>query len=813
MRSSMLMVTCSAMVALIHGASAQAQEAEPVAATPGVANNAQDQLSSDAGLADIVVTAQRKSENLQRAAIAVDVVTAADLSAAGVVSPTTLNAAVPALTVQQGGGANSAFFVRGVGNFTANGYSDPAVAFNLDGVYIGRPSSTTTVFYDLERVEVLKGPQGTLYGRNATGGAINVIPTRPQIGETSVSAAAGYGNYDAKEAEAAINLPLGSLAALRISGKVVDRDGYNKDGTLDDVGQAVRAQLLLKPNEQFSLRLAADFSHQGGNGPGGSYLGREAPSVGTAATATSPANYTYVPTGLDPRGGFRDGPAAAYFSTVVIPGAANNPAPMMAPHLNNYYWGLLAEMNLRTDLGTLTVVPSFRRSTLDTLYPGPSFRGGLQDETDEQYSVEARFDGRRVGIFDWLIGAYYFNETARAEYALHQYQLTSFQNFTSKTQSKAVFGRIVANLGSRFRLVGGGRYTHDDKQFVAAVQALVNVCSRPTGCIGGPTIPFVRRLSDVPNGPTIPGVPVPFGTSGNLLVFSPTAIDQAFGAGRFTYRLAAEFDAGPRSLLYASYETGYRSGGFSTAIGRERFEPEFVDAYTIGSKNRFFDNRLQINLEAFYWKYRNQQISHFGIDGVGNQNFFTENIGATSIKGIDLDAQLKVTETTLFTGTVQYLHSKVNRFAYILPRSTSSLPPVTGCAVSNGVSGTALTYVVDCSGKPGFNSPRWSINAGIEQTVPLDHYKLVFSGAARYRSNAVVGFDYLPQQNTGNNITFDASVSFGDDAGRWTVSAFIRNITDRNVPSYVQYAGSVGRQVTAIYAPPRTYGGRVAFKF
>jgi iron complex outermembrane receptor protein len=129
------------------------------------------------------------------------------------------------------------------------------------------------------------------------------------------------------------------------------------------------------------------------------------------------------------------------------------------------------------------------------------------------------------------------------------------------------------------------------------------------------------------------------------------------------------------------------------------------------------------------------------------------------------------------------------------------------------VSGTALTYVVDCSGKPGFNSPRWSINAGIEQTVPLDHYKLVFSGAARYRSNAVVGFDYLPQQNTGNNITFDASVSFGDDADRWTVSAFIRNITDRNVPSYVQYAGSVGRQVTAIYAPPRTYGGRVAFKF
>lgn len=817
--------TCCALAALSIAMPAMAQTADPAAVTktadPAAVAQTADPAASAAepkaeqGLEDIIVTAQRRSESLQRAAVAVDVVTAGDLAQAGVVTATTLNAAVPSLTVQQGGGANSAFFLRGVGNFTANGYSDPAVAFNLDGVYIGRPSSTTTVFYDLERIEVLKGPQGTLYGRNATGGAVNVIPMKPKIGETSIAVAAGYGNYDARDAEAVVNVALGAKAALRVAGKTVDRDGYNRDGTLDDVGQAVRAQLLLEATDRLTLRVAADYAHQGGVGPSGSYIGSEAATPGTAATATSPANYTYRPTGLDPRLGFRAPAAQAFYSRVVIPGANINPAPLAAASLDNHYWGVLSEMTWRTEAGTLTVLPSFRRSTLSDVYPGPSFRAGLIEETDEQFSVEARFAGKRIGPFDWLIGAYYFDERVDAQYALNQYQLISFQDFTSKTRSKAVFGRLTANLTDRFRLVGGGRYTHDDKDFAAAVQALVDVCTRPTGCIGGPSLPVVLRLADVPNGPRAPGLAgaVPFGTNGNILLYSPTTIDQSFAASRFTYRLAAEYDLGPRSLLYASYETGYRSGGFSTATGRERYGPEFVDAITIGSKNRFFDNRVQINIEAFHWKYRDQQVSHFGLDGVGNNNFFTENIGASTIKGVDVETQVLVTPTTRLNGTVQYLDSTVDRFRYNLPRTATSLPPVTGCAVTNGGSGTALTYQVDCSGKPGYNSPRWAVNAGIDQTIPLGALEVVLNGALHYRANAVVGFDYLPQQNTGANTTFDLGASIGDAEDRWTLSGFVRNVTDETIPSYVQYSGTLGGVVTAIYNSPRTYGARLAYKF
>lgn len=808
-----ILPTCTAL-AMVIGLPAAAQTADPAAETQtGTPNDAAATDTAGQGLQDIIVTAQRRSESLQRAAVAVDVVTAGDLKSAGVVTASTLNAAVPSLTVQQGGGANNVFFIRGVGNFTLNGYSDPAIAFNLDGVYLGRPTSTTTTFFDLERIEVLKGPQGTLYGRNATGGAVNVIPAKPKLGELSAALSAGYGNYDAKDFEAIINIPLGSIAALRVSGKVVDRDGYNQDGTLDEVGQGIRAQLLLEPSDRLNIRLAADYSHQGGAGPGGSYTGYETYSAGAPATATAPADYVFTPAGVGTFSGLLSPAGAAFFAQRTIPGAAINPAPLAYPSLNNGYWGALAEVNWTTDVGTLTVLPAYRESQLNVLFNGPSFRGGLSKESDSQFSLEARLAGKRVGPFDWLIGGYFFDERVDAAYAFNQYAIISFQDFVSTTKSYAGFGRVTANLTNKLRLVGGARYTKDDKNFTTNSSTLVEICVVPTGCAGGPSLPVVYRLDQIPGGPTIPGVPVPYGNSGNLLLYFPLAFDRAINKGRLTYRAAAEYDIGDHSLLYASYETGYRSGGFSIAFGKEQFDPEYVDAITIGSKNRFFDNRLQLNIEAFHWKYRDQQVSHLGLDGQNTSGFFTENIGRSTLQGVDVEAQLLATKTTLLNATVQYLDSNVDSFVYNVPRA-GSLPPPTGCPVTATTdANNQPVFAVDCSGRAAFNSPKWSVNGGIEQTVPLGDYKLVLNGSARYRSNTVVGFEYLPQQNSGKNVTFDAGVVFGVADDRWSLSGFVRNIADRRVKSFVQYAGATGGTLSTIYVPPRTYGGRLSYKF
>jgi len=193
------------------------------------------------GLNDIIVTAQRREESAQKAAVAINVVGGGDVTDAGVTQLAALGSLVPALTIQQIGGSTSTF-IRGVGNFAVDFTNDPAVAFNYDGVYVGRITSTNGTFYDLARIEVLKGPQGTLYGRNATAGVINIIPTQPKLGELSGYGTVSYGNYNALDAEAAVNIPLGDKSAIRVSGTITNRDGYLSNGISDDKTQALRVK-------------------------------------------------------------------------------------------------------------------------------------------------------------------------------------------------------------------------------------------------------------------------------------------------------------------------------------------------------------------------------------------------------------------------------------------------------------------------------------------------------------------------------------------------------------------------------------------
>jgi iron complex outermembrane recepter protein len=223
MKFSLLSTTCAlALAAIGQTASAQApgvnatqQTNEQAGApTPGAAP-AGAAAEEQGGLQDIIVTAQRREENLQRAAIAVSAVTGDMLAAAGVTRPTELTSLIPSLQVAPAAGPYNLFYLRGVGNFQGNALSESAISFNVDGVYIGRPSGTTGFFYDLERLEVVKGPQGTLYGRNATGGAINVITRKPDLNAFGANASIEYGNYDALRIDGAVNVPLGTTAAIR----------------------------------------------------------------------------------------------------------------------------------------------------------------------------------------------------------------------------------------------------------------------------------------------------------------------------------------------------------------------------------------------------------------------------------------------------------------------------------------------------------------------------------------------------------------------------------------------------------------------
>jgi iron complex outermembrane receptor protein len=268
-------------------------------------------------------------------------------------------------------------------------------------------------------------------------------------------------------------------------------------------------------------------------------------------------------------------------------------------------------------------------------------------------------------------------------------------------------------------------------------------------------------------------------------------------------------------MVYASFETGYHAGGFSFARGVETYKPETIDAYTLGSKNRFLGNTLQVNVEAFLWKYRNQQFSQFGYD-LGNPPatvFLTRNIGNSTIKGVDLDVDLKPTPNTLLSASVQYLHGKYDSFTYFVPNQ--GLPPNSTCAATpttQTVNGTVLAlYQLDCSGKPAFNSPKWSFILNGEQTIPLDAFRIVLQAGTRYRSSSYSTADYLPYLKSKANFVSDASVTLSANDDRMFVSFYVRNIENNRR----QLGGNISTAnlVVSAVEEPRTYGVRVGGKF
>ena len=791
-------------------------------ACPGVtyAQSAAPTAESDQGLGDIVVTAQRRSESSQKAAVPLSVIDGATLSEAGVTQLDRLNQLAPALSIQPSSTGNL-IFLRGVGNFTVVATSDPAIAFNYDGVYVGRPTGSTGVFYDVARVEVLKGPQGILYGRNATGGAINVLPQQPRLGEFSGYASGTFGNYNTINAEGALNAPLGEKGALRLSLSTSNHDGYLRDGTQDEKTIAGRIQIKAELTPDLTVRVAGDYAHNGGAGNSVSYFGRYArnPAARVVAGPVPGTNYyNFIPSNIDPAEGIYSPTSQAYRQATPF-GPFGRLVNALSPYanVNNNFYGTNAEITWNTGAGTLTVIPAWRYSDLNYIAPAAAFIFD-NDESAEQHSLEARFAGERVGMFDYTIGAYYFDEQINSRTSLTLSNAGNFIDQKLNTKSYAAFGRITANLSEKLRLVGGVRYTRDEKRFdYAAIGAIVNCLAR-TGfgapnCPTAPFVPLFGQDAQLPFPfPAQGGAPIPVFTSPGppnyLIIRTDTAFKRSLTNSRVTYRGAIEFDIAPRSMLYASVESGYRSGGFSAAAGFETYNPEFITAYTIGLKNRFLDNRVQLNVEAFWWDYKDQQVNFVGLDINGRTANRTQNVGKSRIRGFEIDGRFLVTPTTMLNADMQYLDAMQQQFSY--PAGPGN-PPLTGCAVTFNAA-LQSPYLVDCSGFQSYNSPKWTLNFGGQQTIPLGSYRFVISADTQYKSSRNVGFAYLPQQRIGSNWTSNAQIQFGPNDERWSITAFVRNIENER---YLTFASThpTAAFLTAGQTPPQTYGVRAGVKF
>ena len=764
-------------------------------------------------LETIVVTAQRRSESLQKAAVPVTAVSGSEITNRSVTTISDLGRLVPAVQIESGAGSYTGVSLRGVATTSLNAFADPAIAVNMDGIYLPRPTSMQGLFYDIDRVEVLKGPQGTLYGRNATGGAINVISKAPVLGELGGDLSAEGGTYNLVNVTGDMNVPLSDHAAARGAFQIVDRGGYFSDGTSDEKRQSGRLSLKLEPNDTLSIVVRGDYTHVGGKGSGATAFCLDGLPVTPSGNPNTPGK-ACPPTGAfyssDPYTGVIQQAPGIY--PAVLPVWTNNDAipdafipaqPLSNKQFQDFnMWTVSAQMDWRVLGGTLTLIPAYRSEDINYL-SSAGFELAEANRT-QQETIEARFASNVDQPFRYVVGAYYLNDLHKGYAAYDAQNLivpptvgifppapnTQLQHTDNTGWTTAVFGQATYALTSTFRLVAGARYTYEEKKTNSDDGAV------PFYIPVGGAVPPLGPAVTAPNGyllsPPVGGIPVLFKTTG----------DKNWNSTN--WKAGVEWDVAPQSLLYANYSTGFKSGGFyfSPIPGANTYKPERLEAYTVGSKNRFFDNRLQLNLEAFYWIYHDQQVATLAL--IPPFIIFPEqNAKKATIEGGEVEVEYLVTPNTQLSADVQYTYGKYDNFTLI------SAFPAAGCSVISP--GPPLT--LDCSGNHLLNSPDWTIVAGLQHTFPLANgAEIVADVNTRYELPRLSG--YNAYQRIDGNTRTNLSVTFNSADKHWSVEGYVNNLEDDAVPVVIgQSVNFIPGLYTASLRPPRTYGGRIAVHF
>jgi iron complex outermembrane receptor protein len=763
--SRLALLVSASVLALTLRPAAQAQTSAATAPPPP----AQVTGAPDSGtaLSEIVVTASRRLESSQKAALAIDVVTGDALVQAGVTQVKDLSAIEPGLNIAHGG-AQTQIYIRGVGSDAANDLADGAVAFNLDGVYIARPTALNTSFYDVSRVEILKGPQGTLYGRNATGGAINLITNNPILDEFSGAASFELGDYSLETTQAALNVPITETLAARAAFFYTHNDGYLSDGTDDANNIAGRFKLLFEPTDDLSFLASFDYAHEGGKGNSSVAHPAEDPSNPWLAISSAQTNAVIA---NSPLGGSYPGSPFGHL------GPQPTPYGLLTPILNTNTQNSRrfgASVDAEWDLGfaTLTVLPAFREapSNYTTWDPGFLFE---VPEREQQFSFETRL-GKQLDWVKWVVGAYYFDERGNSYLVNYQGPIGAGVGFNSTDdQSFAFFGEATVDLAEGLRGIIGARYTHEEKTLVGTDINLDNAAD---------DFSFLH--------------------------------DVTFNAD--TWKLGFEYDLMKDSLLYFTASTGFKSGGFFPNAGPDVYQPEKLTAYELGVKNRFFDNTLELNAEAFRWDYTGRQFSHLSLattsagQSLDFPVFGTFNAGSALIEGFEVSGKYRVTPDDTLSVQAQYDYSEYTNFVYSQPYGYAS-PASNSCLLGPNNGGFQS---INCTGRPLSRSPRWAGTVGWTHIFGFGEAGSVEAAIQTHLSSSYwLNIDYISAEHASGYSRSDLDLTYRPQSAAWSLTGYVHNLENTAVYTGGSEHPFVSGLVLASIMPPRTFGGRFSINF
>ncbi|HTH27097.1 MAG TPA: TonB-dependent receptor [Sphingobium sp.] len=723
---------------------------------------------ADHGVAEIIVTAQKRQQSAQDVGITMSVVSGDTLTQQNVTTPSDLVTLIPNLQANFGAG-QIAFNMRGIGmnEFSAN--FDSPIAVNVDEVYLSKNFMSNLVLFDIDRVEALKGPQGTLFGRNSTGGTVNFYTRRP-TDELQLGGTIGYGNYQTVRGEGYVSGPLGGGFSARLSGMFVDQNkGWYRNLVRGDTEGferkwALRGQLAWEGASTTAL-LTVNYGRDTG----------ENPSIEGVGVVTPASFAAGMPVFCQP---FIDGTVGPGDSGCVrgtdgqYPGDTNPFTSTTNTRHQKRHSGFGASLRVEQDFGStlLTSLTSYQDYTRQQKEDSDGSPTDQQDihfyNTIKQFTQELRLSSNKAGIWNWVVGGYYEHD----DYNNGDYLVMGggalpgiWSPFEQKVDALALFFHNDIAVTDSFSIIAGVRYS---KEWI--------------GIRGGTDLAVgLQGPHDQPSA-----VIVPLSIANDDKVYDSSIFKLGV---QWKPRIDSAFV--DKLMLYANVSTGFRSGAYNAefATAQEAFtslSPETITAYEAGFKSLLANRTLQVNGSVFHNAFKDGFIN---VDSAFSPIPITINAANINAYGVELETLWQPSDTFSINLAGGWLDSKI-------------ISDIT-------INGESL------KGNRTVQSPEWTFSGGASYSVPVgDRMKLVFSGDASWRSSQFFETTNSPTSHERPYWLVNGRISLNGPDDRWSLAVWGKNLTKTEYRTYENDLAQFGFLIN-IYGLPRTYGASLSFKF
>lgn len=740
---------------------------------------AQDAPADDESAnAEIIVTAQKREERLQDIPLAVSVIGGDAVANNGGITLENAQYLVPSLNFRKSGTSlNQALFLRGVGTINFSIAAEPSVAAVLDGVVLSRAGEGFTDLFDVERIEVLRGPQGTLFGKNASAGVVSIVTKRPTA-DFGATVEASYFTKSEYRGRATVNVPLAANVRSRFTGFYGNYDGNvnnltkgSKVNGYEHYG--VRGAIEADVSENIMLTLRGDY--------------RKANDDCCAEIiGTTPTNAA----------------ALALANTGFIGADSRNIRQNLVTATKEESWGISLQADIALGEHSLTSITSYRGwdnteirdgDWLDQPYVGLNQLHDNGPQTSNTFSQELRIASPTGQFLEYVVGAYYSKAESDRTFTRNVITCSASTlvavvpglvpcstasgastittpagtaDFGSTFKNVSVFGQTTLNLSDSLRLIGGLRYTHDTLD--------VNHIRRTT--LSGPGVQGNFDAGVYNNGlvATLPATGFVAGTSNGVPFTTSTSNNNLSG------KAGVQADLTENNMAYASYTRGYKGPAYNifynlTTVGAGVIAPETVNAYEVGLKNTFLDGDLIVNLAAYYAKYNNYQAnSPDFVAGVRTTRL--TNAGSVSTKGFELDFVATPSRNFTLSGGVAYNKARVEDFR---------LPP--------GADSTQLL----AKGTPLANAPKWKMSLGAQYDIETSGFANIELGSQiAMQSDQIYELSPNPAVRLGSTVDgyaiVDLTAALVDPNDGWRVAFQVKNLFDKSFASSIVSGGPGG---------------------